>query len=736
MMLRSKMLALLLPPVVILVAALILFAYTQQSRMAKEKAQLEARTHLGQEARKLSERLNFIHSNAVTIARQVAHLKASGLTSRAHLIEIAKKELEDNSAYYGFWIMLEPKEFGQDDALIQARKEADAAEKRATPTEPLDFFATETGAVNIYWTRPNSTLKAVEGDDAQREDSYYKEAFSKKEVACSVYFDESVGKLITTISVPIFYDSTPIGVVGIDLALDDLQKDIGAIKPYTSGYALLFSEGGTIIASPVSSLAGKQHTDPLVKEELSRASQGTVDAFSPRIAEALASPDTFAEQGMSPFSAEEVLTVYEPLPFAGNHITWRFAMSVPVRAIMETSTKDAQLMLFIGALGLLLSSLGIFFVVSNMVKSLREGVTYAQAVAGGDLDQTYATKRTDEIGILAKALATMVANLRTRIGEAEQHSLAAAEQTTKANAAMKAADNAREEALEKHQAVLTAAENLEQVIDGLAAATEQLSGQVTQSRQSAATQRQRVDTCALAMEKMNATVLRVASNAQAASEASERAKAKAQDGERIVQDSISAINTMQEDTARLRARMENLGEQAHSIGDVITVINDIADQTNLLALNAAIEAARAGEAGRGFAVVADEVRKLAEKTMYATKEVDSAITSIQKNTGESIEAVEQAAANLHTTTGLIDKSGASLGAIVAESAAVADQVLRIAEGTEMQAAASKEITAALEDIRDIAADTAAVMETSDGAVQRVARQTTHIQSLAHTLRTE
>ena len=106
----------------------------------------------------------------------------------------------------------------------------------------------------------------------------------------------------------------------------------------------------------------------------------------------------------------------------------------------------------------------------------------------------------------------------------------------------------------------------------------------------------------------------------------------------------TAITVVDGKTSALKGSLNDLGVRAEGIGRVMSVITDIADQTNLLALNAAIEAARAGEAGRGFAVVADEVRKLAEKTVHATKEVDSAITSIQKNTGESIEAVEQAAA--------------------------------------------------------------------------------------------
>ncbi len=358
----------------------------------------------------------------------------------------------------------------------------------------------------------------------------------------------------------------------------------------------------------------------------------------------------------------------------------------------------------------------------------------ATLVAGGDLNQEFHLVRNDEIGTLASALEQMVVNLRARIAEAEQKSLEAEEQSRKAGEAMVEAKAAQGKAEEGRLAILSAAENVEQVVNRLSTATEQLSAQIEESSRSADIQRDRVTTSATAMEEMNATVLEVARNAGVAAEGSDSAKTKAQTGETIVRKSIDALSMVQRDTGTLRTEMEQLGKQAESIGTIMTVISDIADQTNLLALNAAIEAARAGEAGRGFAVVADEVRKLAEKTMQATKEVGDAISGIQQGTQRSIAAVGSTSTNVDGASGLATESGSALAEIVKEAERTADQVRNIAAAAEEQSAASEEITHSLEEINRIAAETSSVMQQSSQAVMELASQTTQLQGLVQELR--
>jgi methyl-accepting chemotaxis protein len=206
---------------------------------------------------------------------------------------------------------------------------------------------------------------------------------------------------------------------------------------------------------------------------------------------------------------------------------------------------------------------------------------------------------------------------------------------------------------------------------------------------------------ATAMEEMNATVLEVAKNAGTTAETSDKANKIAKDGGGVVQATVDEIQVVASTTEKLAGTLNELSERAENIGRVMAVINDIADQTNLLALNAAIEAARAGEAGRGFAVVADEVRKLAEKTMTATKEVEGAISLIQQGTHEAVEEMSNARERVVNTAEKAQGAGKVLSEIVEQSDLIADMVRNIATAAEEQSATSDEININVNQINDL-----------------------------------
>jgi len=274
---------------------------------------------------------------------------------------------------------------------------------------------------------------------------------------------------------------------------------------------------------------------------------------------------------------------------------------------------------------------------------------------------------------------------------------------------------------EQNERIGKAAAEATEVSEELAAAAIQLRSLVSRANEGASLQSARTGETATAMEEMNATVLEVARHAQEAAEDAEKARASAEDGSHIVADAIGAINEVAGRAEELRKSMEELDERADGIGKVLGVIEDIADQTNLLALNAAIEAARAGEAGRGFAVVADEVRKLAEKTMQATNEVHSAITGIQEGARANVDATGAAVRAVGRSTEMAGRSGEALADIVVVAQATSDRVRSIATAAEQQSATSDEINRATMDMNRLCSETGLLMQDASQSIEQLAQ---------------
>lgn len=257
-----------------------------------------------------------------------------------------------------------------------------------------------------------------------------------------------------------------------------------------------------------------------------------------------------------------------------------------------------------------------------------------------------------------------------------------------------------------------------------------LESKITEVSTAVDTQQIRISETSTAMEQMNITVSDVAHSASQAALQSETTRTRAQDGAYIVSKAINSITGLHEHAESMNNAMTQLGSQAKDIGAVLGVISDIADQTNLLALNAAIEAARAGEAGKGFAVVADEVRKLAENTMKATQEVESVITSIQGHANNSIDTAQHTMTLVAEATSLANESGNALSEIVTLANEAASQIATIATAAEEQSATSEHMTKSMEDINDLVKSVTTEMQDSATSVTNLSHLAQRLDTLS------
>ncbi len=399
------------------------------------------------------------------------------------------------------------------------------------------------------------------------------------------------------------------------------------------------------------------------------------------------------------------------------------------RAAGEAYISSRTMVLAVVALAVVLAAALAMLIVRNTLRQLGKDPgelrSLAVEVAGGKLD---IDREPEAVGVYAEIL-VMVERLRKNIENAHKESERAQEESRRAQEAMRQADESSREAQARRDGMLKAAVRLEEVAGIVSAASTELASQIELSEQGAAEQASRVTETATAMEEMNSTVLEVARNAGAASEVSSSTRERAEQGAQAVQELVSGIRDVQGASLALRTDMGKLAENAQAISRIMAVISDIADQTNLLALNAAIEAARAGEAGRGFAVVADEVRKLAEKTMASTTDVGNAIKAIQSSAAKSMEQVDLTANNIGKVTELAIHSGEALHEIVSMADNTADQVRGIAAASEQQSASSEEINRSIAEVNSIAGETAAAMREAAQAVSDLAHQASVLSGL-------
>ncbi len=357
-----------------------------------------------------------------------------------------------------------------------------------------------------------------------------------------------------------------------------------------------------------------------------------------------------------------------------------------ISAKKEQETAVVQL-LSVALVVLLVGIFAAFLITRQITVPLNSTVIAARRIAEGDLTHDTSTTRQDELGLLQNTMQHMTVSLRGLIG------------------------------------------GIGNGVTQIATAAEQLSAVSEQTSAGVTLQKNEVDQVATAMNEMASTVQEVARNTEDASQAAKQASERAAHGSSVVQHATREIGQLAGEVQQLGQAMQRLTEDSGKIGSVIDVIKAVAEQTNLLALNAAIEAARAGEQGRGFAVVADEVRSLAQRTQNSTTEIEALIQALQKGTGAASGLMDASLQRTEGTVVLARQAEQALVEINQSIGTIEQMSQQISAAAEQQSAVTEEINRSVLSVRDIADQSASATEQSAASTVELARLGSDLQSM-------
>ncbi|MGE5402986.1 MAG: methyl-accepting chemotaxis protein, partial [Ignavibacteriales bacterium] len=583
---------------------------------------------------------------------------------------------------------------------------------------------------------------------------YYRLAKEKNDgVIVEPYFYN--GEFISSFAFPVKNMGQTIGVVAFHVPLLYLDKAVEEMKIFNTGFASMISHTGIFIADKDKKSIGKRTVFTAAKE------------FNVPVLETVGNQIKDGKSGQAETidftTGNKLLLFYEPFGRA----TWGLLTLAPEKEILSGAYKLKSI-LFIGSLAALgLLAMVIFLVSSKLTKPILQLSRAALEVAKGNFDVKVDVNSNDEIGNLSTSFNAMTGNIKELIKETEERGIKAEQMAMEAEEAKNSVlkqevylQNSVNKLLNEMDkfaggdlSVNLLAENNDDIgrlyngfnkavgnikntiysvsraIEATASSANEISSSSEEMAAGAQEQTHQTTEIASAIEEMTRTIMESTQNVNQAAELSAKASREAENGYNKVEETKQGIRKIVASAEQTASIITSLSRKSDQIGEITQVIDDIADQTNLLALNAAIEAARAGEQGRGFAVVADEVRKLAERTTKATKEIADTIKAIQSEAKEADHSMEQANQAVEDGMKLTEEVAGVLQDILSSIKKVNDVVSQVAAASEEQSASAEQVSKNIEGISSVSQQSAAGTQQIARAAEDLSNLTVNLQDM-------
>jgi len=405
---------------------------------------------------------------------------------------------------------------------------------------------------------------------------------------------------------------------------------------------------------------------------------------------------------------DKTITAFTPI----SKYNWGIIVNQPVAEIFDVAVSAAYVILVILILSILLATVTAFYIARGIAGPLQKVVESVERIAGGDLSQTLVVEGVLEVNQLVTGVNHMTAALRTII--------------------IKTSSVA--------ESVAASAEELTAAATEVGRASEEVAHTIQDVAQSATVQMQLSDESASIILNMHSCIVDTVEAASDVADVSAKSEQSADDGIKQVDHAVNLMNHIQDDVSNTGKMIDILGQKSRQIGQIVEVITNIAGQTNLLALNAAIEAARAGEQGRGFAVVADEVRKLAEQSQTAAKEIAEIIGAIQSETAQTVQAMDKSGKEVTEGVRVVTASKVAFEGIHLNVKNMRQKVGNIVGLVDKQQSGSVQVERAIKGIADSARmnsnssqEVAAASEEQNASVQEIVTAVSSLASMASQL---